>query len=74
MATHSSTAAWRLPQTQEPGGLNPWGCQESDTTEQRQQNRIPWQHTSEEAPRDACWGGLSQRGRAWGCWIGSGGR
>ena len=30
MATNSSTLAWRIPWTEEPGGL--WGCQESDTT------------------------------------------
>ena len=31
MATHSTTLAWRIPWTEEPGG--PWGCKESDTTE-----------------------------------------
>ena len=35
MATHSSILAWRIPRTEEPGGLySPWGCKESDTTEQ----------------------------------------
>ena len=34
MATHSSVLAWRIPWTEEPGGLHPWGCKESDTTEQ----------------------------------------
>ena len=36
MATHSSILAWRIPWTEEPGGLHysPWGCKESDTTEQ----------------------------------------
>ena len=29
MATHSSTLAWRIPWTEEPG--SPWGCKESDT-------------------------------------------
>ena len=32
MATHSSVLAWRIPGTEEPGGL-PWGHTESDTTE-----------------------------------------
>ena len=50
MATHSSTPAWRIPWTQEPGGLHPWGRKESDMTEQQQHNRIPWQQTTEEAP------------------------
>ena len=34
MATHSSTLAWRIPWTEEPGGLQSVGWQESDTTEQ----------------------------------------
>ena len=41
MATHSSILAWRIPQTEEHGGLQwtavgcgPWGCIESDSIEQ----------------------------------------
>ena len=34
MATHSSILAWRIPWTEEPGGLySPRGRKESDTTE-----------------------------------------
>ena len=33
MATHSSILAWRIPWTEEPGGLQSVGSQESDTTE-----------------------------------------
>ena len=33
MATHCSILAWRIPRTQEPGGLQSWGHKESDTTE-----------------------------------------
>ena len=33
MATHSSILAWRMPWTEEPGGLQPWSRKESDTTE-----------------------------------------
>ena len=34
MATHSSVLTWRIPWTEEPGGLhNPGGGKESDTTE-----------------------------------------
>ena len=33
LATHSSILAWRIPQTEEPGGLEPMGLQESNTTE-----------------------------------------
>ena len=31
MAIHSSTIAWKIPWTEEPGSL--WGRKESDTTE-----------------------------------------
>ena len=34
MASHSSVLAWRIPGTQEPGGLLLWGCTESDMTEE----------------------------------------
>ena len=32
MAIHSITLAWKIPWTEEPGRLQPWGCEESDTT------------------------------------------
>ena len=32
MAAHSSILAWRIPWTEEPGGLQSMGSQESDTT------------------------------------------
>ena len=32
MAIHSSILAWRVPWTEEPGGLQSMGSQESDTT------------------------------------------
>ena len=32
MATHSSVLAWRIPWTEEPGGLQSMGSQELDTT------------------------------------------
>ena len=34
IATHSSIVAWRIPHTEEPGGLHFLGHKESDTTEQ----------------------------------------
>ena len=34
MAPHSSILAWKIPWTEEPGGLQSMGPQESDTTEQ----------------------------------------
>ena len=33
MATHSGIRAWRIPRTEEPGGLQSRGHKESDTTE-----------------------------------------
>ena len=33
MAPHSSTLAWKLPLTEEPGGLQSMGSGKSDTTE-----------------------------------------
>ena len=38
IATHSSIVAWRIPQTEEPGGYCPWGHRESDMTEHTQIN------------------------------------
>ena len=32
MAPHSSTLAWKIPWTEEPGRCSPWGRTESDTT------------------------------------------
>ena len=34
MASYSSILAWRIPGTEEPGGLQSMGLQRSDTTEQ----------------------------------------
>ena len=34
MATHSNILASEIPWTEEPGGLQPMGSQESDTTDQ----------------------------------------
>ena len=34
MATHSSTLAWRIPWTEEPGGLQSKGSQTVDMSEQ----------------------------------------
>ena len=41
LATHSIILAWRIPWTEEPGGLQSMGSQELDTAEQlsRAQNR-----------------------------------
>ena len=45
MATCSSILAWRIPWTEEPGGLQPMGHKESDTTEQRSTAQcLCWMH------------------------------
>ena len=33
MATHSSILAWKIPWTEEPGGLQSWGRKELEITE-----------------------------------------
>ena len=33
MVPHSSILAWKIPRTEEPGGLQSMGCIELDTTE-----------------------------------------
>ena len=43
-ATHSSILAWRIPWTEEPGGLQSIGSQKSDMTEVTQQARMQLNH------------------------------
>ena len=62
MAPHSSTLAWKIPWTEEPGGLQSMGSQESDTTERLhfhfplscigEGNGNPFQCSCLENPRD----------------------
>ena len=33
MATHSSILAWKIPWTEEPGGIQSMGCKELETSE-----------------------------------------
>ena len=76
MATLSRTLAWKLPWTEEPGGLQSMGGEESDTTEQLhfhfslsctgEGNGSPLQCSRLESPRDggAWWAavyGVAQR-------------
>ena len=45
MATHSSILTWKIPGTEEPGGLHsPWGHKESDVTE-RLNRQAPSPHS-----------------------------
>ena len=73
MATHSSTFAWKIPWTEEPGRLQSMGLIESDTTEQLhfhfsvscigEGNGNPLQCSCLENPRDGKPGGLPSMGR-----------
>ena len=48
MATHSSILAWRIPWTEESGGLQSMGSQESDTTWRlNRHHHLKILHTSE---------------------------
>ena len=76
MAPHSSTLAWRIPWTEEPGGLRSMGSRRvgvhGDTTERLQfhfslscigeGNGNPLQCSCLENPRDGEPGGLSSMG------------
>ena len=62
MAPHSSTLAWKIPWTEEPGGLQSMGSPELDTTERLhfhfslscigEGNGNPLQYSCLENPRD----------------------
>ena len=72
MAPHSSTLAWKIPWTEEPGRLQFMGSLESDMTERLhvhfslsctgEGNGSPLQCSSLENPRDGKPGGLLSMG------------
>ena len=76
MATHSSTVAWKIPWTEEPGGLQSMGSLRVRTTEQLhfrfslscigEGNGNPLQCSCLENPRD---GGSLVGCRLWGCRV-----
>ena len=41
MATHFSILAWKMPWTEEPGRLHPWGGKELDKTEHAHTHTLP---------------------------------
>ena len=77
MAPHSSTLAWKIPWTEEPGGLQSTGSLESDTTERLhflfslscigEGNGNPLQCSCLENPRDggAWWAAVSGVTQSW---------
>ena len=77
MATHSSTLAWKIPWTEEPGRVQSMGSLESDTTEQLQfhfslscigeGNGNPLQCSCLENPRDggAWWAAVYGVAQSW---------
>ena len=48
MATHSSILAWRIPWTEELGGLQSMGRKESDTTERLHFHFTPWKKSCDQ--------------------------
>ena len=72
MASDFSTLVWKIPWTEEPGKLRPWGCWGSDTTERLhfhfwlscigEGNGNPLQYSCLENPRDGEPGGLPSMG------------
>ena len=77
MATHSSTLAWKIPWTEEPGGLQSVGSQELDMTERLhfhfslscigERNGNPLQCSCLENPRDgeAWWAAVYGVAQSW---------
>ena len=77
MAPHSSTLAWKIPWWRSLVGCSPWGCKESDTTEQLhfdfslscigEGNGNPLQCSCLENPRDggAWWAAVSGVAQSW---------
>ena len=77
MATQSSTLAWKIPWTEEPGGLRSMGSLESDTTERLhfhfslscigEGNGTPLQCSCLENPRDggAWWAAVYGVAQSW---------
>ena len=47
MAAPSSILAWRISRAEEPGGLRPWGCTESNVTEAIEHTGSSWEHDRE---------------------------
>ena len=78
MVANCSTLAWKVLWMEEPGGLSPWGLEESDITERLdfhfslscigEGNGNPLQCSCLENPRDreAWWAGC----HLWGCRVG----
>ena len=77
LAPHSSTLAWKIPWTEEPGRLQSMGSLESDTTEQLhfhfslscigEGNGNPLQCSCLENPRDsgAWWAAVYEVAQSW---------
>ena len=47
MVTHSRIFAWKIPWTEEPGGLSPWGRKECDMAEHAHADTHTHTHTSD---------------------------
>ena len=71
MATHSSTLAWKIPWTEEPGRLSPRGHKESDMTERTSLSLFTFMHWRRKwQPTPVFLPGKSQGQRSLvGCWL-----
>ena len=68
MAAHSSILAWKIPWTEEPGGLSPWGYKEFDMAERLSRHTLVpsrcsiniWRMKNMKEEREGgCWGSSS---------------
>ena len=62
VATHSSILAWRIPRTEEPGGLySPWGCKEADTAKAAEDSCSACLTCLNSRLDERCWGRKAAR-------------
>ena len=54
IASYSSILVWRIPWTEDLVGYSPWGCKESDMTEQLTYTHARRMVLSKETPRFTC--------------------
>ena len=62
MATHSSVLAWRIPWTEDPGGLQPMGSKESDMTKWLSTHTMISLKVHQDWDKYMCWWLLEPKG------------
>ena len=63
MATYSSILAWRIPWTEEPGRVRPWGCKE--TRLKRRSRQHSWCSSQDSLDEPPCVGAGTTSGSEW---------